>query len=297
MQHKLQKTINKLQGCLLPESGAGLGGIEVVGNGIIAGIELQSGTITTQQAADSGEELIGLTIATAQAGELQLRAAQQGEGGVIQAGGCAAAGVIDAQLTISQRKAGIEHRARLAQRQLTPGGDDNRGGNRKHALLQINMTGKGIAQPGYCCRAQPRLEQGAVTTQKAGNRGGQAVLRSQMEKSAIINSDGGGSHGSPAGKSKGTLCHGGGLGVGIAAAQAQLTGTGLDEPGNQASRNAALVVQITSTASCNQNTAADIKPGIILHGDGGVILTQGEIAAGNGGNGRILCRRICSSQG
>ena len=126
MQHKLQRTINQLQGCLLPETGAWASGIEVVGNSVITGMERQDGAIMPQQAADAGEKLIGLTISIPQTGELQLRAAQQGEGEVIQTGGGSAAGVIDAQRAIPQKKVGIQYRTGHAQRQLTPGADDNR---------------------------------------------------------------------------------------------------------------------------------------------------------------------------
>ena len=292
VQHKLQcASIRQLKSSTGPETGARAGGIEIVGDSVIGIIQHKGIAITAQQAADAGEKLIGLAISTGKVGKLQLRAAQQGEGRVIQAGGGSAAGVIDAQLTIAQRKAGIQNRAGHAQRQLTPGADDNRGANRKRTLLQINMTGKRIRKAADRGTTRPGLEQQTAAADLVGIVDGSICRGIEFENSPAVHSNRRGNQCSPAGEGESTLCHGGGLGVGIVTTQAQFTHPGLGQPGGYTCRNTSFAIQ-WSFAGSNENAAADIETGIFCHADGCSILAQGQIGAGNGRNGRILSRGI-----
>ena len=61
----------QLQNGICPEPGAGLGGIEVVGDGIIRRIQGDGITCSIYQPGNAGEKLIGLTIAQAAVEKLQ----------------------------------------------------------------------------------------------------------------------------------------------------------------------------------------------------------------------------------
>ena len=75
--HELEGAIDKLQGGICPEAGAGFGDIKVVGDGVVGIIQHQGGTIAAQQAADAGEESVGLAIAIASTGKTQESIARQ----------------------------------------------------------------------------------------------------------------------------------------------------------------------------------------------------------------------------
>ena len=85
MTHQLQRAVyGELQDSICPKSGAGLGSIEVVGNGVIRGIQGDSIPLSIQQRRNAGSENVGLAIAAAAVEQLQQRATTELQGAAVQ---------------------------------------------------------------------------------------------------------------------------------------------------------------------------------------------------------------------
>ena len=70
MQHKLKGAVcAQLKNGICPEPGAGAGGIEVEGCGIVCIIQRDSIALSIQQTGNAGEEGVGLAIAGSGEGE------------------------------------------------------------------------------------------------------------------------------------------------------------------------------------------------------------------------------------
>ena len=122
MQHELEGTvIGENQSTICPEAGAGLGSIEVVGNGIVRGIQGDSIPLSIHKAGNAGEEGIGLAISLAGTGQTQESIARQLEGGAIQIGGKLIAGKIDMQSTSCKKVQVTGNAVRANQRQRSTG--------------------------------------------------------------------------------------------------------------------------------------------------------------------------------
>ena len=78
MPHKQQISICIQHQCATcPETGAGLGGIEIVGDGVVCGIQSDSITIGIHKTGNTREEGISLAITLAAAREQQVGAARE----------------------------------------------------------------------------------------------------------------------------------------------------------------------------------------------------------------------------
>ena len=137
MKHELKGTvIGENQGTTPPETNAGAVGIEVVGNGVVRGIQRDGIPLCIHQPRNTGEECVGLAIAAGKVREIQGSATQEAESGVIQAGGSPAAGEIDAQLTIPQHQSRVKHRTIGPDGEGIPGSNAQRITHFERAALQ-----------------------------------------------------------------------------------------------------------------------------------------------------------------
>ncbi len=78
----------QLQGTICPETGAGLGGVEVAGCGIVSRIQANDIALSIEQLGNAGEEDVGLAISLSAGGKLQCGAAAELEGAVVQIRNC-----------------------------------------------------------------------------------------------------------------------------------------------------------------------------------------------------------------
>ena len=105
------------------------------------------------------------------------------------------------------------------------------------------MTGKRIRQATDRGTARTGLEQQTAAADLVGIVDGSICRGIEFENSPAVHSNRRGCQCSPAGEGEGTLCHGGGLGVGIVTTQAQFTHPGLGQPGGYPCRNTSFAIQ------------------------------------------------------
>ena len=104
MEHELEGDIIQHQGTISPEPGAGAVGIEVVGNGVIRGIQRDGVTLSIHQTGNTSGQGVGLAITLAAIKKLQNSIAIQRKCATFQVGNGIRSRIIDDQRILATQR-------------------------------------------------------------------------------------------------------------------------------------------------------------------------------------------------